>query len=478
MRETAAKQRPMIDLEQFERRLRQTEAGARGKSDPLAELARLPGERDDPYKTVFEPRTPAPRESDEQPSWPQGEDFDYRDIRAPARDLGEDLGRRRASTPPADRAPYDRAEQDRRTYSRADFDRSPPAGFTAREALGAPYDDYDEDFDADPRRPAAAPAPRPGPRGYEAPSYARAPEPEDDFAEHPPTFDRDAEWRYADDAYAAGPDDPAPRSKRPLYVMAAVILLGVGGVAGSFALRGGSGSREVATIKAHDGPVKIQPDNAGADDVRSENPSILERTPQAAPVAVADGAEQPIDLSRMPDRAPRVIAMSGANAGARAPAPVQTEEAAGDQKSIVDLIEPKKVKTVSVRPDGSVIAAGHADAARAPAHAAPKSAEAKSAEAKPAETKTAAREAEPAGEGGYAAQLAAPSSEAEAKEIQSRLIKKYASLIPGFKPVVRKAVTGDKTVYRVRAVGLTKEQATGVCQKVQGAGGACFVARN
>ncbi len=59
-----------------------------------------------------------------------------------------------------------------------------------------------------------------------------------------------------------------------------------------------------------------------------------------------------------------------------------------------------------------------------------------------------------------------------------RLIKKYSSVIPGFHPSIRKAVSGNRTVYRVRTVGLSKEDATALCQKVQSAGGACFVARN
>ncbi len=75
-------------------------------------------------------------------------------------------------------------------------------------------------------------------------------------------------------------------------------------------------------------------------------------------------------------------------------------------------------------------------------------------------------------------QLAAPSSEQEARDIQLRLIKKYGGDIPGFHPAIRKAISGDKTVYRVRTLGLSKEDATALCQKVQSTGGNCFVAKN
>ena len=35
----------------------------------------------------------------------------------------------------------------------------------------------------------------------------------------------------------------------------------------------------------------------------------------------------------------------------------------------------------------------------------------------------------------------------------------------------------DKAVYRVRITGLSKDGATGMCEKLKAAGGACFVAR-
>ena len=54
MSEPVAKQRPMINLDEFERRLRQPAAAPqRHDDDPLAELARLVGSEQDPYQTVF-----------------------------------------------------------------------------------------------------------------------------------------------------------------------------------------------------------------------------------------------------------------------------------------------------------------------------------------------------------------------------------------------------------------------------------------
>ncbi len=84
MSEPIVKRRPMIDLEEFERRLRKPLAANQGDDDPLAELARFVGEQEDPYKTVFEPLSRRPagtlrREPD------HGEGEERRRARAPYR---------------------------------------------------------------------------------------------------------------------------------------------------------------------------------------------------------------------------------------------------------------------------------------------------------------------------------------------------------------------------------------------------------
>ncbi len=80
--------------------------------------------------------------------------------------------------------------------------------------------------------------------------------------------------------------------------------------------------------------------------------------------------------------------------------------------------------------------------------------------------------------GGFAVQLAAPASEAEAKSTAARLRQRFAAELGGHSPSIRAASVGDKTVYRVRVGGLSREDATALCSKLQGKGGACFVARN
>src|SRR6185437_13440199 len=56
MSEPVAKQRPMINLDEFERRLKRPAPSSQGGDDPLAELARLVGNEQDPYQRVFQER--------------------------------------------------------------------------------------------------------------------------------------------------------------------------------------------------------------------------------------------------------------------------------------------------------------------------------------------------------------------------------------------------------------------------------------
>lgn len=452
MSEPVAKRRPMIDLDEFERRLRQPSAASRGmEDDPLAELARLVGGQDDPYKTVFGAHG-QPRTAEDQESAFSGE---------------PDAGERLIS-----------------------------GDFAAIEAglLGAR--EHAED------------------RGTAASGVG------DDDADH---------WGYDDAAppglAEAGADDV--RSRRPLYLMAAIIIVGMAGIGASFGLKSGTtGQREIATIKASEGPAKIQPVPTGQD-IPAQDASILDTSAQPAPVALTNNIEQPVDLSRPQEKAPRVIALDGSKpqpadsrvSGAASvpvpPPPVQPQaQVQAAPLTIAGLIEPKKVKTVSVRPDGTLVPndqppQGHVSDAPLPAPrpsapavkaSTPKVVERVATTPKPAPEPGAVQQAQPAkaqpiqvadaqagtvpdstsqaSAGTYAVQLAAPESEDEARAVQVKLMKKYASDLAGFRTSIRKAAIGDKTVYRVRVGGLTRDEANVLCQKVQSGGGNCFVARN
>lgn len=463
MSEPIVKRRPMIDLEEFERRLRKPAAQGAEGSDPLAELARFAGELDDPFRPVFEPLSRRSEDTHRSAAAP-----------GPAKPVQEPLIR---------------------------------GDFAAIEAglLGAA-------------------------QRYEAAESAGA----DEFgfdAQH----GEEGHWRYNEASAIGAQDADAPfeeiRSRRPLYVMAAMIIAGIAGIGASFAFKGAATSQgEIATIKAAEGPAKVQPEIMAGAETPAQEASVLAGSPPQQPVAAATAIEEPADLAAQASvEAAQAIpaAASAEPAGAASvpvpPPPAQAEAEApqrtAEPVTIASLIEPKKVKTVSVRPDGTLLpndtpppaAAAHIPPVPAARPAVPASAKAVtpksparmattpkppaangSGNAQAAQTSVAAktRQAEALGAsdqpaaagaspGTFSVQLAAPGTEQEARDVQVRLMKRFGAELAGFHPSIHKAAVGGKAVYRVRVSGLpTREEASALCQKLQSSGGNCFVAKN
>jgi len=292
---------------------------------------------------------------------------------------------------------------------------------------------------------------------------------------------------------------------------------------------GGTRKGGVPTITASNDKLKVKADeSAAARPVR--NVSILQNTsskPVGSKVVTRD--EQPIDLAQVPaepkqDLRKREEELSRKlNLGDRnLTRPIATIVPAIKEKRAASgyFPEPRRVRTVMVRPDGTLIdptasiakpaaprVVSAARAAPAPEtndaqpipsapapriveRAAPKPArvEARRPAAKPAEsrTRTAAVERKPRVEratpasrgGGFAVQLAAAASESAARSVAGKMKAQYGSIMGGRSPSVQKAVVGSRTVYRVRITGLSRGDAGKICSSLQSRGGKCFVARN
>ncbi len=80
--------------------------------------------------------------------------------------------------------------------------------------------------------------------------------------------------------------------------------------------------------------------------------------------------------------------------------------------------------------------------------------------------------------GDYAVQFGAPAAENDANGLAKRVRTEFATQIDGREVAVIKADSNGKTVYRVRAVGFTRDEASAACADVTAAGGKCFIARN
>jgi Tfp pilus assembly protein PilX len=116
--------------------------------------------------------------------------------------------------------------------------------------------------------------------------------------------------------------------------------------------------------------------------------------------------------------------------------------------------------------------------AEAPAEADPLADLVKSATDNTASTETVQETTAAPVTGEYAVQFGAPAVEADANGLAKRVKTEFAEQIDGRDVLVIKAESNGKTVYRVRAVGYTRDEANAACSGVTSAGGKCFIARN
>jgi hypothetical protein len=362
------------------------------------------------------------------------------------------------------------------------------------------------------------------------------------------------------------PPEPAParRSGNWTLRISALTVAGLAMIGAVFALRGGVPGlpKQPPFIAAAQGPTKVQPPSdetvATANDAGT---NLLKDNSQPGHVKVVTSEEQPVDLSAEAAVTAKTSPTSPAETAVRGTVdtPVVVATAGSPPPMASQFPDPKPVRTVSLRPDGTPIPPSEvaptnaSDAAQVsapsspaptpapskpPAKAAPKatldpaSAQpstpklelptklsgkssarvvvAKTDTTAPAEanepvqpgspakterparvTKQAAAEtgaseasaqrpvdtAAATTPGGWAVQLAAPKSEAEAKSAVSRLNAKYGSSLNGATIGVHKAVVNGETIYRLRVVGLSKADAAAMCARLKGDGGDCFIAK-
>ena len=369
------------------------------------------------------------------------------------------------------------------------------------------------------------------PGEWSAPAPAAPPYSEEGYGHEP----ADGEWAPA---YAT-----PPRSRKPLYLTAGIIVLGLAGIGASFALKGHvGGPREIATIAAASGPTKIQPETPDGVDVPNQDASILDKSPRPNAVALSNDQEQPIDLSQLPSKAPNVLSVGNAPLTGAALSDQQVATAAvkptpaQQPMGIAALIEPRKVRTVSVRPDGTVLpndqpppqpsaqttaaaprASGAANGTATPVAkpSTPKSTTRVVTTPKPAPAavadagapmQIAAAKPKPAAAPPKPAQVATAGAGRRrrrgARRAGGRRRRRLRRPARGARLGARRQGRGvearrqirgrtwkpasddpqgdgrDKGRVRVRVVNLSREDATALCQKLQAGGGTCFVAKN
>ena len=444
----------------------------------------------------------------------------------------------------------------------------------------APYDDFDSDFagafgetvqQEEPVRMPAAPVHASSQGGY-APGH---PEPRYDAAAYAapqsaaPQYDfGDTDDRYAPAAAGGvrGGEDfrdfdydeeldeeiaiPAyQETRRAMPRNGMLIAAVVGGVAllggiGAFALSfGDSSTSDVpAVVKADDGPIKVRPENPGGTVVPNQENKVFEtmagKTGGAAPAQerLITTAEEPVDMAA---RSAEPVAPAAGEASAKADDRIDPAAAGSENADSMEVaaVAPRKVKTMVVRADGTLVPREEPAPVSAEAVGEPAGVDAKPlapatdepalapgdetgstftlpgtepVAVAPETTATAAAPEMPAampvapsrpadqpvdvvGEvkadkvaavasaaptGAYAMQIASQPTEAGAQETYQDLARRYASVIGGRDASIVKAeIPGKGTFWRVRIAASSRNEAVSLCESYKSAGGNCFVSK-
>ncbi|MDR3469576.1 MAG: SPOR domain-containing protein [Xanthobacteraceae bacterium] len=454
-----------------------------GENDPLAELARLIGQTD-PFAGLapergLPPRGAAPEEPNEGaplPSWIQRANH-----RPPVQPSYEEPAYQEPSydeAPPAlqGHSPYaDEAAADASEFLHGSRGAYPDAGHGAGALDEAELDPsrYDEALYGAPDHPAYA-------------THA-----DDGYPADP----------YADLRSYAAQSEPAPAPRRGgMATVVALVALGVVGTAGAYAYRtliAAPRSGEAPMIKADAGPNKILPPAQQTGDASGKQIQDRMSAGQGSERLVPR-EEQPVDVNAPSTQrtGPRIVfpplttnpSTPPQDASATPPRPAAVGPGSG-------LGEPRKVHTVSVRPDQADAAppapapatTRPAASQRAAAPAAPPPAAnaplslAPQASAPPTRVATTAPATAPGvTSGGYLVQIASQRSEADAQASYRALQGKYPSVLGSRTPLIKRADLGEKGVYYRAMVGPfgSPDEASQFCGSLKSAGGQCVVQRN
>ncbi|MEI5680546.1 MULTISPECIES: SPOR domain-containing protein [unclassified Mesorhizobium] len=369
-------------------------------------------------------------------------------------------------------------------------------------------------------------------------------------------YDPDSEEEMTATAYGAAGERERPQ-RRGMLIAAVVGGIAVIGAIGAYALSGGNvGSGAPALVKADDGPIKIRPENPGGTVVPNQDNKVYDtvsRTPSSATPTqekLVTTAEEPMDMAAQdPEPALDETDMASETDGDAAAPMAKSEdriqqimqENGGDQNPEVAAVTPRKVRTMVVKSDGTLVpredpapAAPAIDPATtasesvtdpvgatttasvpdakpaaslnanepvpAEANAAPKAA------AKPQNSTTpksvaiaptrpsdqpvdvvgevkadqvaALAPASAAAAGAWSMQIASQPSQAAAQSSYQDLQRRYGSVLNGHQAnIVKAEIAGKGTFWRVRVPAPSRNEAISLCESYKAAGGNCFVSK-
>ncbi|GAA4112536.1 SPOR domain-containing protein [Aminobacter aganoensis] len=355
-------------------------------------------------------------------------------------------------------------------------------------------------------------------------------------------FDYDPDFDEAMEALP-GSSAAARPARRGLMIAAIVGAVAVVGGIGAWGLSFGGGDDAGAPVivKADETPIKVKPENPGGMTVPNQDNKVYDRVAGGA----ANGApaqeklvtntEEPIDVVAQ-DAEARANDTLPLDADETADAPLPKAEDRVAQAAQADqpdastetaAVAPRKVRTMVVRPDGTLVpredpapaavaaaepndpapqrvaseATGTVPAQPALAPVANTPAPAQSAntpasapiapqrpseqpvdvvgEVKPDQVAALAPSAPTAAaSGAWAMQIASQPSEAAAKSTYADLARRYGSVLNGREvSIVKAEIAGKGTFWRVRVPAGTRNDAVSLCESYKAAGGNCFVSK-
>jgi hypothetical protein len=320
MSDVFTKRRPMIDLDEFERRL--CPPPDQKDDDPLAELLRTIDGKDESHETDFEPKTPLSARARQDAAHVRLVGGDFAAIEAGL--LGT-MQPQAAVPSEAETANPEHNEPNTRAPLIS-------GDFAAIEAglLGAP--------------------------GEQATATVSETNMSNAFLSTDIGSQRFLHQDNQPVSRHAGVADGQSRSRRPLFVMVAIVIVAMAGIAVSFGFKSrASGPPEIVTFKAESGAAKQQTEATSNADVPVQDAAILSKPPEPTPIALDNGTKQPIDLPQVEEKT--LPAESHAQIDNRPPAvpsaPAQAQTPT-EPVSMAAPIESEKMKTGLVRPDGTL----------------------------------------------------------------------------------------------------------------------------
>ncbi len=361
-------------------------------------------------------------------------------------------------------------------------------------------------------RPAAPVEPRsrrPEPQSdryapEETPRHTRGrPQPASYQDDHQRGYENDYDPQYDDDAYLPDhaediyDDVQRPRRGWGFWLVAAILFASLIAVAflGVFAYRTIFNTPpRAAVITKSPVPVKVEPQNTPQTAVSPSNKPIQDRVSGGAdPTQVLRREEAPADLTRQPPQAPPV---QQKNNPAFAPPlqqqpqapqqPVPPQQAPQVQQNLIDQ-QPKRVKTIPLRSDGSFAQPQHNGPLQLQANPEPETPvppqirpnsnvpQANRNVASLGPTPAPQQQAAPAS-GNYVVQVASHKTPDEARSAWEQLKSQYGSLFANRSADIRKVDLGDRgTFYRAMVGPMGRDQANALCQNLKTQGAGCIV---